>query len=65
MDRLVIVGSLSRWEADGPMDRIASAFERNVESGDAAEIDALAFLEGEEQPAGTSGPDADVMETVA
>ncbi|EAT08892.1 Superfamily I DNA and RNA helicase and helicase subunit [Sphingomonas sp. SKA58] len=65
MDRLVVVGSLSRWEADGPMDRIASAFERNLESGDAAEIDALVFLEGEEQTSGTSRPDDNILDTVA
>ncbi|ESX57009.1 AAA domain-containing protein [Mesorhizobium sp. C416B] len=45
MDRLVIVGSLKRWEEAGPMDRIARAFASNVEYGHAREVDAMALLE--------------------
>lgn len=45
MDRLVIVGSLKRWEKDGPMDRIARAFANNIEGRHAREVDALALLE--------------------
>lgn len=45
MDRLVMVGSLKRWEEDGPMDRIAKAFASSVQDGHAREVDALALLE--------------------
>jgi hypothetical protein len=45
MDRLVIVGSLKRWEEDGPMDRIARAFASTVEDGHARQVDAMALLE--------------------
>lgn len=45
MDRLVLVGSLTRWEEDGPMDRIAKAFSRNIEAGHAREVDAAALME--------------------
>lgn len=47
MDRLVIVGSLTRWDKDGPMDRIARAFASNIEDGDAREVNAMALLENE------------------
>lgn len=60
MDRLVIVGSLKRWEMDGPMDRIARAFASNIEAGHAREVDALALLEN---GAGTNAADG-ALETV-
>ncbi|WP_425998245.1 AAA domain-containing protein [Caulobacter sp. DWR1-3-2b1] len=44
MDRLVIVGSRSRWAAGGPMDKIAQAFAQCVEAGDGRVIDANALL---------------------
>lgn len=47
MDRLVIVGSLNRWEKDGPMDRIARAFSSGVKVGHARAVDAMEFLETE------------------
>lgn len=65
MDRLVIVGSLSRWTPDGPMDRIGRAFAHAVDRGHATEIDGLTFLEGEEPPSDPNGPDADALETAA
>jgi superfamily I DNA and/or RNA helicase len=45
MDRLIIVGSLTRWAEDGPMDRIARAFVTNIEHGHAREVNAMALLE--------------------
>lgn len=45
MDRLVLVGSLTRWQEDGPMDRIAKAFSRNIEAGHANRVDAVALME--------------------
>ena len=45
MDRLVIVGSLTRWREDGPMDRIARAFASNIKDGHAREVNAMALLE--------------------
>jgi hypothetical protein len=47
MDRLVIVGSLTRWSEDGPMDRIAKAFASNIEAGHAREVNAMALLEND------------------
>lgn len=46
MDRLVIVGSLSRWESGSPMDRIARAFAECVSMGDGAIIDVSDLLTG-------------------
>lgn len=63
MDRLVIVGCRSRWQAAGPMDRIVQAFTRNVEAGDAIEIDGAAFLQDEDQFARVNRTNSD-METV-
>lgn len=45
MDRLILVGSLTRWQEDGPMDRIAKAFSSNIESGHASKVDAAALME--------------------
>lgn len=44
MDRLVIVGSRSRWEKDGPMDRISAAFEEACNAGEATVIDVEELL---------------------
>jgi hypothetical protein len=44
MDRLVIVGSRSRWATGGPMDKIAQAFAQCVDVGDGQVIDANDLL---------------------
>jgi superfamily I DNA and/or RNA helicase len=44
MDRLVIVGSRSRWATGGPMDKIARAFAECVDAGDGQVIDANELL---------------------
>jgi hypothetical protein len=44
MDRLVIVGSRSRWAAGGPMDKITRAFAECVDAGDGQVIDANDLL---------------------
>ena len=46
MDRLVLVGSATRWERGGPMDRISIAFSNHVANGQATKVDAAAFLDG-------------------
>lgn len=46
MDRLVLVGSLTRWDEGGPMDRIANAFVQDDVAGKATKVDAAVFLEG-------------------
>jgi hypothetical protein len=45
MDRLVLIGSRTRWEDDSPMDRIAKAFSRNLDAGHASSVDAVALME--------------------
>ncbi len=45
MDRLILVGSRTRWQDDGPMDRIAKAFSRNIKAGHASDVDAAALME--------------------
>jgi superfamily I DNA and/or RNA helicase len=55
MDRLVIVGSLTRWDEDGPMDRIARAFVSNLEGGHSREVDAMALLENGFDSASSEG----------
>lgn len=60
MDRLVIVGSRSRWEKDGPMDRISNAFDEALERGQAAVIDAHELLDGPARE--RSGDDERVLE---
>lgn len=51
MDRLVIVGSRSRWEKDGPMDRISAAFEEACNAGEATVIDVEELLDVSVGPA--------------
>jgi hypothetical protein len=53
MDRLILVGSRTRWQDDSPMDRIAKAFSRNVEAGHASNVDAVALMENRLDAAST------------
>jgi superfamily I DNA and/or RNA helicase len=46
MDRLVLVGSRSRWQSHSPMDRIAKAFSKRMPSNEAKVIDAEELLYG-------------------
>ncbi len=49
MDRLVLVGSLTRWQRESPMDRIAETFARNIDAGHARAIDAMNLTDSEHQ----------------
>ena len=40
MDRLVVVGVRGRWSPQGPMGRMAEAFERQIAGGAARVVDA-------------------------
>lgn len=44
MDRLVVVGSLSRWQRGGPMDKITRAFAQAVSTNDGRIVDAAELL---------------------
>ncbi|TXC71344.1 hypothetical protein FSB78_10620 [Sphingomonas ginsenosidivorax] len=57
MDRLVIVGSRTRWKTGSPMASVAGGFRRKEEAGDALEISAAELLNAA-PPAGSSGPSA-------
>ncbi len=46
MDRLVIVGSRSRWEPGGPMSRIAGAFATKIDQGQAAVLASDQLVDG-------------------
>ncbi len=63
MDRLILVGSLTRWKKDSPMDRIAKSFSRNIDAGHAQAIDAMDLTESEHQPL-TSKVQGDLREEV-
>jgi superfamily I DNA and/or RNA helicase len=39
MDRLVIIGARTRWPVDGPMHRVAQAFERELSLNSARLVD--------------------------
>ena len=64
MDRLVLVGSATRWERGGPMDRISIAFAHHVANGQAAKVDAAAFLDGSLEEALPRRTTIESLETV-
>lgn len=49
MDRLVLVGSRTRWEEGGPMDRVSEAFQNALGHGQANLIDASELLDGHDR----------------
>jgi serine/threonine protein kinase len=62
MDRLVLVGSLTRWQEDGPMDRIANAFMQKFDEGNASLIDATDLLEHGVDTGRVNAADESVLE---
>ena len=58
MDRLVIVGSRTRWEKGGPMDRVSEAFQNALVQGEAHVIDANELLDSPDRsiPSDTASP---------
>ncbi|VIO79127.1 AAA domain-containing protein [Bradyrhizobium ivorense] len=50
MDRLVIVGARTRWPVDGPMHRVAQAFERELSLNSARLVDVSRLDKGNASP---------------
>lgn len=56
MDRLIIVGTRTRWPVDGPMHRVAQAFERELSSNSARLVDVSRLDEWSGRPPCFIGP---------